>query len=156
MSKDKFTHHGFAVKQPKIPGAPICIKVYDNRQEAIMDNILIIDNEYELIRGYDLRQLLYKFIATGQSILTFKQTPSEQLKKAAKILKKKFFVSFSGENTGKRNAITITELREYVKVHIDEFFPPEPEETEETEVTEDTEETEDPEENEDDDNDIHD
>lgn len=143
MASYKFTHHGYAVKRPKAPGVPVFIKVYDNRQEAIIDNLTSIDLGYELIRGYDLRQHLYSFILAGNSILTFKQSPSDRIKKAAKILKKKFFVTFTGENTGKPNAITIEELKMYMENHPDEFFPPEPEEPEKPEEPEDntTEET---------------
>lgn len=123
----KFIHHGFAVKIPKIPGAPIFIKVYDSRQEAIMDNILTPENNFEIIRGFDLRQLLYNFVIDGRSILTIKQDTTEEIKKAAKILKKKFFVSLDASTDDKPNAIKIDELRDFVRNNMDVFFPPEPE-----------------------------
>lgn len=123
----KFIHHGCAVKIPKIPGAPIFIKVYDSRQEAIMDNILTPENNFEIIRGFDLRQLLYNFVIDGRSILTIKQDTTEEIKKAAKILKKRFFVSLDASTDDKPNAIKIDELREYVRNNMDVFFPPEPE-----------------------------
>ena len=123
----KFIHHGFAVKIPKIPGAPIFIKVYDSRQEAIMDNILTPENNFEIIRGFDLRQLLYNFVIDGRSILTIRIHSTEKIKKAAKILKKKFFVSLDASTDDKPNAIKIDELRDFVRNNMDVFFPPEPE-----------------------------
>ena len=123
----KFIHHGFAVKIPKIPGAPIFIKVYDSRQEAIMDNILTPENNFEIIRGFDLRQMLYNFVIDGRSILTIKQDTTEEIKKAAKILKKKFFVSLDASTDDKPNAIKIDELRYYIRKNMELFFPPEPE-----------------------------
>ena len=122
----KFIHHGFAVKIPKIPGAPIFIKVYDSRQEAIMDNILTPENNFEIIRGFDLRQMLYNFVIDGRSILTIKQDTTEKIKKAAKILKKKFFVSLDASTDDKPNAIKIDDLRDFVRNNMDIFFPPEP------------------------------
>lgn len=130
----KFIHHGFAVKMPKIPGAPIFIKVYDSRQEAIMDNILTPENNYEIIRGFDLRQQLYKFLIDGHSILTIKQDTTEEIKKAAKILKKKFFVSLDAATDDKPNAIKIDELRYYIRKNMELFFPPEPEPEQEPEL----------------------
>lgn len=130
----KFIHHGFAVKIPKIPGAPIFIKVYDSRQEAIMDNILTPENNFEIIRGFDLRQLLYNFVIDGRSILTIRIHSTEKIKKAAKILKKKFFVSLDASTDDKPNAIKIDELRDFVRDNMDVFFPPEPEPEPEIEV----------------------
>lgn len=130
----KFIHHGFAVKIPKIPGAPVFIKVYDSRQEAIMDNILTPENNYEIIRGFDLRQLLYNFVINGNSILTFKQETSDEIKKAAKILKKMFFVSLDASTDDKPNAVKIDELRDFVRNSMDVFFPPEPEPEPEAEL----------------------
>ena len=122
----KFIHHGFAVKIPKIPGAPIFIKVYDSRQEAIMDNILTPENNFEIIRGFDLRQMLYNFVIDGRSILTIKQDTTEEIKKAAKILKKKFFVSLDAATDDKPNAIKIDDLRDFIRNNMELFYPPEP------------------------------
>ena len=130
----KFIHHGFAVKIPKIPGAPIFIKVYDSRQEAIMDNILTPENNFEIIRGFDLRQLLYNFVIDGRSILTIRIHSTEKIKKAAKILKKKFFVSLDASTDDKPHAIKIDELRDFVRNNMDVFFPPEPEPEQEPEL----------------------
>lgn len=130
----KFIHHGFAVKIPKIPGAPIFIKVYDSRQEAIMDNILTPENDFEIIRGFDLRQLLYNFVIDGRSILTIRTHSTEKIKKAAKILKKKFFVSLDASTDNKPNSIKIDDLREYVRENLELFFPPEPEPEPEPEI----------------------
>lgn len=135
----KFIHHGFAVKIPKIPGAPIFIKVYDSRQEAIMDNILTPENNFEIIRGFDLRQLLYNFVIDGRSILTIKQDTTEEIKKAAKILKKKFFVSLDASTDDKPNAIKIDDLRDFVRNNMETFFPPEPDPEPEPEIEAETE-----------------
>lgn len=139
----KFIHHGFAVKMPKIPGAPIFIKVYDNRQEAIMDNILTPENNFEIIRGFDLRQLLYNFVIDGRSILTIKQDTTEEIKKAAKILKKKFFVSLDASTDDKPNAIKIDDLRDFVRNNMDVFFPPEPDPEPEPETEQEQEQEQD-------------
>lgn len=123
----KFIHHGFAIKRPQVPGGTVFVKVYDSRQEAIMDNILKPDNKFEIIRGFDLRQLLFNFVVNGNTILTFKQDTSDEIKKAAKILKKKFFVSLDASTDNKPNSIKIDDLREYVRENMEVFFPPEPE-----------------------------
>jgi hypothetical protein len=142
----KFIHHGFAVRKPKVPGGTVFVKVYDNRQEAIMDNILKPENNFEIIRGFDLRQMLFNFVINGNTILTFKQDTPDEIKKAAKILKKKFFVSLDASTDDKPNAIKIDELRVFVRNNMEVFFPPEPEpepelETEEAEAEPETDES---------------